>query len=446
MSTCTAIHPLHSRIQLAARRTAAPIAAMALYSLTSAVVVFAEVARTGHHLIYALDDTYIEMAMGRSLAFHGIWGITRYAFSPASSSPLYTLLLALVFRWFGLHTWIPLALSLFFGAVAIYQAARLTERYLRPSAVAALLAALVLLTPLFAIGTLGMEHTLLLALSLAFLNLFGGRTRPFVLMVIAALLVGTRYEGLCLTLAAAGLSAFRSDLRRCAAIVAGALLPVCAYAIFARLHGSPLVPNSIALKALQPNMSDAVGQVAVNLVMGAHLALLAGALSVGIAQLRRHSLFPLLLLILVADLGHLAAGRFGWGYRYEDYAVALSILGSGLIAAHARKFPRGARIAFASLAGLGCMLCAARATLAATMYPRYSHAVYLQQVQVGRFLGDTSPAAALRPMISVRSALKLISGVSISLVSPIQKFSERSGPGAIPPNFWQVGQSPRRYK
>src|SRR6266700_705744 len=64
---------------------------------------------TGGSIVYSLDDPYIHMAMARSFAEHGVWGITPHGFTSSTSSPIWTLIIAVAFRFFGVHDWIPLA-------------------------------------------------------------------------------------------------------------------------------------------------------------------------------------------------------------------------------------------------------------------------------------------------------------------------------------------------
>ena len=45
--------------------------------------------------VYTLDDAYIHLTIGRTLAEHGVWGVSPREYSSASSSPLWTILLAL---------------------------------------------------------------------------------------------------------------------------------------------------------------------------------------------------------------------------------------------------------------------------------------------------------------------------------------------------------------
>src|ERR1700685_705590 len=63
-------------------------------------------------LAYPLDDTFIHMAVARNLAFEHYWGIAGHVFASTSSSPFYTVLLAAVFRIFGVHVIIPLLINL----------------------------------------------------------------------------------------------------------------------------------------------------------------------------------------------------------------------------------------------------------------------------------------------------------------------------------------------
>ena len=42
---------------------------------------------TNGTFMYPLDDTFIHMALAKNLAFYGNWGMNRYAFASASSSP-----------------------------------------------------------------------------------------------------------------------------------------------------------------------------------------------------------------------------------------------------------------------------------------------------------------------------------------------------------------------
>ena len=64
--------------------------------------------RNDGHLIYPLDDTYISMAMGKNLAEHGVWGVTRHEFSSTSSSLIWPLLLAAADRVLGTNELVPL--------------------------------------------------------------------------------------------------------------------------------------------------------------------------------------------------------------------------------------------------------------------------------------------------------------------------------------------------
>ena len=77
-------------------------AAMAIPLASEAALGVAMVRTTARPLVYPLDDTYIQMAIAKTLAAHGTWGVTRYEFSDAGSSLLWPLLLAVLDRLAGL--------------------------------------------------------------------------------------------------------------------------------------------------------------------------------------------------------------------------------------------------------------------------------------------------------------------------------------------------------
>jgi len=50
------------------------------------VLLVATLPETGGEMVYAFDDAYIHLAIAKNLVRHGVWGVTRYAFSSSSSS------------------------------------------------------------------------------------------------------------------------------------------------------------------------------------------------------------------------------------------------------------------------------------------------------------------------------------------------------------------------
>ena len=68
--------------------------------------------RTDGVFMYPLDDPFIHMQIARDLAFHGVWGINPGEFASASSSLLYTLLLASLFKIFSASVLIPFLVNI----------------------------------------------------------------------------------------------------------------------------------------------------------------------------------------------------------------------------------------------------------------------------------------------------------------------------------------------
>src|SRR5258706_7270458 len=77
--------------------------------------------------MYPMDDVFIHMALAKNLAYYHNWGISRYEFASASSSVLYTLLLAGLFRLFSVQVIIPFLINCITGIFLL----AVVQRWLR---------------------------------------------------------------------------------------------------------------------------------------------------------------------------------------------------------------------------------------------------------------------------------------------------------------------------
>lgn len=76
-----------------------PFALLALL-IPVALIEYQVSRHTGGTFMYPLDDTFIHLTMGKNLAINGTWGIAGDEFQSASSSPLYTLIIAAMIKIF----------------------------------------------------------------------------------------------------------------------------------------------------------------------------------------------------------------------------------------------------------------------------------------------------------------------------------------------------------
>src|SRR5262249_7207596 len=107
-------------------------AAIALFVGIVATAFAASLRHTNGHIVYALDDPYIHMAMARNFALHGVWGVTSSHFTSSSSSLLWTAGVAALFRVFGIHESIPLLLNVALGISLLWLIVRCLTRSSTP--------------------------------------------------------------------------------------------------------------------------------------------------------------------------------------------------------------------------------------------------------------------------------------------------------------------------
>ncbi|ROS14699.1 hypothetical protein EDF65_3482 [Chryseobacterium nakagawai] len=88
---------------------------------------------TENYFTYILDDAYIHLAVAKNFALHGVWGVTKYAFSSSSSSPVFTFILSILISVFGNHALIPLVFNIIVCGLLIIILTRYYSNFLHPA-------------------------------------------------------------------------------------------------------------------------------------------------------------------------------------------------------------------------------------------------------------------------------------------------------------------------
>ncbi len=393
------------------------ILVLAAYWLSVICLVVYSMQLTEGNLIYALDDSYIHMSMAKNAAVHGVWGVTRYGFSSSTSSPLWTLLLAINYVLFGVNNLSPLLLNLFFASLTVL----LSYRYLKqninsPFTVFLILLAAVFAAPLPALTLVGMEHILHLYLSLGFLilavkNVINENYRidkSFrLLFACSALLAMVRYEGLFIIFMICAVLLVRRKRIHAVLLGAAGLMPVLFYGLWSMANGWYFFPNSLLLKAQLPNSShtgllEELGRGAIRVLHSEKccLFLLIAALLLiivhSIKKPRTNDSAKYALVIYSGSLLlHLQFASTGWFFRYEAYLIYLGII---IISITVKEYLTWQHInsivndkflhkaAFTCLFIFLCYPYIIRSTSSLWGAPKASRNIYDQQYQMGLFL------------------------------------------------------------
>ncbi len=346
--------------------------------------------------VYALDDVYIHMAMAKNLALHGVWGVTPWETTNASSSPLWVALLAAGFALFGANPWLPLALASLSALLAIAVGwhalqpsvggeGQRQEHRLAGVLAAALVMAMVAFASLPALTVQGMEHplhaALLLWAALLLCRLVAGDAplRPLLFLVLIALLPLLRYESLWLVVLGTALLALRRRYRLAALAFLCGLGPMVVFGLWSVGKGQEFLPAAILTKSVGPMLlggDDPVRLLArftwhplqriasqpvlLTLWIAAGLVLLSRLVELHGRILERRDLV-LLGLFAVGTWVHATVATFGWGARYEAYLIVLGIaaVGGWLLRWPERRAPVGAGLRLRAAATTGALLLAA---------------------------------------------------------------------------------------
>ena len=292
--------------------------------------------------VYTLDDAYIHLVMARNLALHGVWGVAPETFAACSSSPLWTLLLALGMRVLGAREWLPGLFNLAFTLLTLLAVDRILARRdvsARQRVAAGL--ALFFLVPLTVIASTGMEHVLHVLLTVLFLAAglraleepAPSRSRAAVLPLLAILMTGARYESLFVIAPLVLLFWVQRRWRTGLLLAACGLLPVVAHGLFSLRHGGFFLPNSLMLKGRIPGgglaryLFQAFSMYVDVTLENVHVHILCVLLLLTACFRRVPEAVRLLALVVVAAAaGHVTFSQCGRFYRYEAYLMAAGFL------------------------------------------------------------------------------------------------------------------------
>jgi len=310
----------------------AVLVALVMFAILQLMVLRA----TGGIFEYPLDDVYIHLAIGNSIA-RGEYGINPGEYASAGSSIIYPVILA-PFAGLGIERFVPLLVNLLALIGIAITWAKVVALSGVKGPIALFLYALGPLALNFAgIAFTGMEHSLHVWASLA---IFAGlielvKTGRLTSTLIVATILNplVRFEGLAMSLLSCGVIVLRGRPRAGLLVLGLTVLPIAGFVAFLNQHDIGPLPTSVFAKQTLVNGGELgiLDRVVISVFSATHwptgaVALIASVvLAGGAAAIRNRSpdLALLALVAAVAGIAHLVLGRFGWGYRYEAYVIAV---------------------------------------------------------------------------------------------------------------------------
>jgi hypothetical protein len=332
---------------------------------------------TDGRFAYVLDDGAIHISIGRTLARHFTWGVQAGHFESASSSPVWTVLVAITTLFPGGTVFGPLVLNVGAALLALWVLGKAQHvidpgprRKLDVVAVAVLVVVLLFLPSL---AMTGMEHVLHMALAMAVVWMFHRRTLgegptrawlPYALLAVAVLV---RFESLFIAVGI-GVALLAGAWCRLAAtepppvldrfrdaVVVGvvAVVPFSAFAAFNVAMGGEVLPNSVIVKSLlgpglggQKGLRGYAERLTTDTLLAAMVVLALGYLTLAVSGMtgerRRRAIFPAVVFVVTVAL-HIGFAQVGWFERYQAYLIGLGLftalnIAAAIVPVEARSF------------------------------------------------------------------------------------------------------------
>ncbi|MFA5135579.1 MAG: hypothetical protein WC505_07395 [Patescibacteria group bacterium] len=398
--------------------------ALAVLCAIVAVLLVVSIQKNDGKLIYAIDDPYIHMAIAKNLTAHGVWGPTPHEFASASSSIIWTLLIAASFLLCGANELSPFVFAFLSAAALLVVAYRILKRYGAPQYIAgSILLALIFITPVPLLIFSGMEHllhaTLTILLVFCAAPMLSGKQSDWTpsqkrnLLIAAALAVGVRYESLVLIGMLSLLFVIKKKPVFGIMLACASLLIVLPFGLYATVHGGFLLPNSVLVKSLAENGLAALGMHTLLSVFFSPFGFFVSIViffAAIVAMLRKRPIRrskyarPALLFIGIAMV-HITLARVDWIFRYSAFLVALGIVTIGILLIElfqnktqfslSKNFTFKKTALVALLIVLIAPLVYIRGVLALFNTVLATTSIYKQQYQMGLFIKKFYPSARI---------------------------------------------------
>lgn len=409
-----------SMVQRSGVATAAALAGIVVILLLEIVGVLAS---TGGHIVYAIEAPYTDLALAQQIA-HGHYGLVPGESAAPASSILFPFLLA-AFVPLGLGTLSPLIINtvstLAAGIFALLLAGEcgLPLRLISPARLFAIAAVVTLALNLSGLVFTGLEHSLHVALTVAYLLGLVRFVRRghcdwwwFVCILVQPLI---RFEAAGMLLADVLIFlAFRRYFYALLTVLIGVAL-VGGYSAFLTALGLPLLPTSVLARSDWSNeavVSHAgVVTVVVAILRNFHdnlnsfgAAQVLGGMALAVLWLDRlprlwaqrridksdQARLMTIFFISFVSLAQLAGGKLGWiPPRYEAYVLALNLC--GLVIVYREKViawcGRASWLRVGLFAAALLLIFAGYATQT-LIAPRLSQKEYLGPFQLHRFVTE----------------------------------------------------------
>lgn len=400
--------------------------------ITTLIVTLLSISNTNGHFIYVLDDPYIHMAVAKNFASYGIWGVTKYGFTSATSSILWPALLAGLFKILGPKELIPFFLNLIFATATLILINYILKKYAGNIKfynffVFIVLVAVIFFTPMIPMIFTGMENILQIFLTIAFVYKSARllsekkieKSELISLMILAALLTLNRYES-ALTVFAVGVMfvIYKKKLQTLFLFISGSI-PLILYGIISKIQGWYFLPNSLVLKSVFFNPTSNTNTLLlaleklISIVYSPHLLILL-ILSAFLLVLilknktkKRNTRFTVIILSVfcINLILHILFAQTGWFYRYEAYLIVLGLFAISLgillylediqnLKIDKRNIPKKNVFKYSIIVLVICLLMTPMAINgyeSITSVPQASKNIYEQQYQMALFLKEYYP-------------------------------------------------------